>query len=76
MQWPHQAACNLPAPTPPRPCRVARLYERRLHRRQRAAARVMRSTSGAGEGSSEEVEGEPTGLTSLSESDNESAIGC
>lgn len=58
------------------PCRVARLYERRLHRRQRAAARVMRSTAGAEEGgSSEEVEGEPTDRTSLSESDNESAIG-
>ncbi|KAI7841790.1 hypothetical protein COHA_004514 [Chlorella ohadii] len=54
---------------------VARLYERRLHRRQRAAAGVMRSTAGAEEGNCGEVEGEVTALTSMSESDNESAIG-
>lgn len=57
------------------PRRVARLYERRLHRRQRAAAGVMRSTAGAEEGNCGEVEGEVNALTSLSESDNESAIG-
>ena len=63
------------APGPPSSPRVARLYERRLHRRQRAAAGVMRSTAGAEEGNCGEVEGEVTALTSMSESDTESAIG-